>query len=176
VIGRNFCAWLLAAALSASLGAAAAQAAQGPYWPQFHGPNQDNKSPDTGLLKQWPEGGPKLVWKTQGLGYGYSSVSIAEGRIFTSGNIEDKSVVSALDVKTGRILWQTPNGPAWTKSFPGTRGTPTADGDRVYDESPLGNLVCLEAATGKRIWGLNILDAARAARRPWWHSTRPAAG
>ena len=133
--------------------------ADGPSWPQFHGPNQDNKSPDTGLLDQWPEGGPELIWKAKGLGYGYSSVSIADGRIFTSGNIDGKTVVTALDAADGRILWQTPNGEAWTKPVPGTRGTPTVDGDRVYDESPLGELVCLEAATGKKIWGLNILDA-----------------
>ncbi|HUT11687.1 MAG TPA: PQQ-binding-like beta-propeller repeat protein [Thermoguttaceae bacterium] len=133
--------------------------AEGPSWPQFHGPNQDNKSPDTGLLDRWPEGGPELIWKAQGLGYGYSSVSIAEGRIFTSGNIDDKTVVTALDAANGRTLWQTPNGEAWTKQVAGTRSTPTVDGDRVYDESPLGELVCLEAATGKKIWGLNILDA-----------------
>ncbi len=130
----------------------------GPSWPQFHGPHQDNKSPDRGLLKEWPEGGPKLIWRAEGLGYGYSSVSIADGRIFTSGNINDKTVVTALDAADGHILWQAPNGPAWTKSVPGTRGTPTVDGDRVYDESPLGELVCLEAITGKKIWGLNILD------------------
>ena len=36
----------LAAALTSAAG-----------WPQFHGPDRDNKSPDTGLLKAWPEGG-----------------------------------------------------------------------------------------------------------------------
>ncbi len=133
--------------------------ADGPSWPQFHGPNQDNKSPDTGLLDRWPQGGPELVWKADGLGYGYSSVSIADGCIFTTGNIGEKTVVTALDAADGHVLWQKPNGPAWTKQFAGTRSTPTIDGDRVYDETPLGELVCLEAATGKRVWGMNILDA-----------------
>ena len=133
--------------------------ADGPSWPQFHGPKQDNKSPDTGLLDRWPEGGPELIWKAQGLGYGYSTVSIADGRIFTSGNKDGKSLVTALDAADGHILWQTPNGTQWTAQFEGTRGTPTVDGDRVYDETPLGELVCLKAATGEKIWGLNILDA-----------------
>ncbi len=93
----------------------------GPSWPQFHGPNQDNKSPDTGLLDRWPEEGPELIWTAEGLGYGYSSVSIAEGRIFTSGNIDDKTVVTALDAADGSILWRTPNGEAWKKPYPGTR-------------------------------------------------------
>ena len=133
-------------------------AADGPSWTQFHGPNQDNKSPDKNLLERWPEGGPELIYKAEGLGYGYSGVSIADGRIFTTGNADGKSVVSALDADSGKILWQTPNGPEWIKQFPGTRSTPTIDGDRVYDESPLGELVCLEAATGKKVWGVNILE------------------
>ena len=132
--------------------------ADDPSWTRFHGPDHDNKSADTGLLMEWPEGGPKLLWTAEGIGYGYSGVTISDGRIFTSGNIDNRSVVTALDAADGKILWQTPNGKAWTKSYPGTRGTPTIDGDRVYDESPLGELICLEAATGKKIWGRNILD------------------
>ncbi len=149
--------WIIQIVLFACLALPAL--ADGPSWRQFHGPKQDNKSPDTGLLDQWPEGGPELIFTAKGLGYGYSSVSIADGRIFTSGNSGGKSLVTALDAADGHILWQTPNGPAWTAQFEGTRGTPTVDGDRVYDESPLGELVCLQAATGKKIWGLNILDA-----------------
>ncbi len=149
--------WIIQIVLFACLALPAL--ADGPSWPQFHGPNQDNKSPDTGLLDQWPQRGPQLIWTAKALGYGYSSVSIADGRIFTSGNIDDQTVVTALDAADGHILWQTPNGEAWTKQVAGTRGTPTVDGERVYDESPLGELVCLEAATGKRVWGLNILDA-----------------
>jgi hypothetical protein len=157
--------WITQTVLAASLALPAW--ADGPAWPQFHGPHQDNKSPDTGLLDQWPEGGPELIWKAEGLGYGYASVSIAGGRIFTSGNIDDQSVVTALDAADGRILWQTPNGEAWTDPVPGTRGTPTVDGDRVYDESPLGQLVCLEASTGKKIWELNILEAFEGENIRW---------
>jgi len=133
-------------------------AADGPSWLRFHGPKHDNKSTDTGLLKEWSEGGPKLLWTAEGIGYGYSGVTIADGRIFTSGNIDDRSVVTALDATDGHMLWQTPNGKAWKDPYPGTRGTPTIDGSRVYDESPLGELICLEAASGKKIWGRNILD------------------
>jgi len=133
------------------------ETAAGPYWPRFHGPNNDNLSADTGLLKQWPEGGPPLLWTAQGLGEGYSSVSIADGRIYTAGNIDEQTVITALDLE-GKIVWQKPNGPAWTKSYPGTRSTPTIDGDRLYHQSPLGNLVCMKAATGERLWGLNVLE------------------
>jgi outer membrane protein assembly factor BamB len=133
-------------------------AVDGPSWTRFHGPNHDNKSMDTGLLKQWPEGGPERLWTASGLGHGFSSVTIANGRIFVSGNIDDRSVVSALDSATGQILWQTPNGKAWMDPHPGTRGTPTVDGNRLYDESPFGELICLNASSGKKIWRRNILD------------------
>ncbi|MCS7303989.1 MAG: PQQ-like beta-propeller repeat protein [Thermoguttaceae bacterium] len=130
--------------------------AKGPYWPRFHGNDGHNRSSETGLLRQWPEGGPKLVWSAKGIGRGYASVSLAEGLIFTAGNIKGQTVVTALDLE-GNIRWQQDNGPAWTGDYPGTRGTPTYDNGRLYHESPLGELVCLQAATGKPIWRRNIL-------------------
>jgi outer membrane protein assembly factor BamB len=127
------------------------------FWPQFHGPLRNNVSNETGLLKEWPEGGPKLLWTAGGLGHGYSTVSIADGRIYTAGNLDGKTVVTAMDTR-GEVLWRAENGQAWTGDRPGTRGTPTIDGDRVYHESPHGDVICLETATGERVWGLNILE------------------
>src|SRR5947209_5089742 len=75
------------AALASLLTAAAAPNSSD--WPQWHGPHRDNLSPDTGLLQSWPNSGPPLAWKATGLGSGYSSVSIAAGRIFTMGDIAD---------------------------------------------------------------------------------------
>ncbi len=155
-----------------------------PSWPVFHGPNGDNKSTETGLLKAWPEEGPPLLWKSDQIGggiSGYSGVVLAEGRIYTSGNEEVKrlqdetertdvySTVYCLDAKDGKILWSYRNGPAWNDpgKFPGTRSTPTIDGDYVYDESPFGQLVCLEAKTGKKVWDLNILAEFEAKNITW---------
>ena len=137
-----------------------------PFWPRFHGPNFDNKSPDTNLLRSWPAGGPPLKWKLNGIGEGYSSVTLADRRIFTSGNIKNRTVVTALDL-SGKIIWQADNGPAWTGSYPGTRSTPTIDGPRVYDLSPLGQLTCFEAATGKPLWTVNILERFRSRNITW---------
>lgn len=130
-----------------------------PYWPQFHGPNRDNVSPDTGLMQTWPEGGPDLAWKAAGIGFGYSAVSLANGAIYTAGNIGEQTVVTALDLD-GAIQWQAKNGKAWAKkpNYPGTRGTPAIDGDRVYHESPHGDVICLDAKTGAEIWKVNILE------------------
>lgn len=145
---------------------AAATKPAGCFWPQFHGPKNDNISTDTGLLKQWPEGGPKLLWTAKGLGAGYASVAIANGMIYTSGNVDEQSMVIALDMD-GNILWKTPNGPAYTKSYPGSRGTPTVDGDRVYHENPTGDLICLNAKTGEKIWAKNILTDFEAGNITW---------
>jgi len=143
-----------------------ATAADSAYWPQFHGPKRDNMSTETGLLKQWPEGGPELLWTAKGLGHGYAGVSIADGQIYSAGNIDDESVVTAMDMD-GKTLWQTGCGPAWKGPYPGTRGTPTIDGDRVYYETPLGDVVCLDAKTGRKIWGLNILERFQGKNIRW---------
>jgi hypothetical protein len=127
-------------------------------WPQFHGPKGDNISNETGLLKSWPEGGPEMVWRTEGLGHGFSSVVVADGRIITAGNIGTETVITAVDMN-GKSLWQVKNGEGWNSkpAYPGTRGTPTIDGDFVYHENPHGNVMCLEAATGKIVWEVNVL-------------------
>ena len=65
-------------------------------WPRFHGPNNDNVSPDTGLLKTWPEGGPTRIWEAAGIGEGYSTVAIAVGRPYTTGSIDGDCVITAL--------------------------------------------------------------------------------
>lgn len=137
-----------------------------PFWPQFHGPNRDNISTEEGLLKQWPENGPDLVWTAQGLGHGYSTVSIAGGMIYTAGNIGGDTVITALDLD-GKMVWQATNGKAWTRDHPGTRGTPTIDGDHVYHESPLGEVICLDAKTGKTIWQVNIIEQFQATNIKW---------
>ncbi len=126
-------------------------------WPQFHGPHRNNISTETGLLKRWPEGGPKLLWTASGIGFGFSSMAIANGLIYTTGNIGDKTVITALDLD-GKVRWKAPNGPAYKRSHPGTRSTPTIDGDRLYHENADGDVVCMDAKTGKVLWHVNILE------------------
>ena len=130
--------------------------ARGADWPQFHGPNRDNISTETGLLKQWPAEGPKLLWTAQGLGHGFSAVAIANGLVYVTGNVGPDTLITALDLD-GKVKWTAKNGPAWTREHVGTRSTPTIDGGRLYHENADGDLACLDAATGKPVWSLNIL-------------------
>lgn len=140
--------------------------AEEPSWPQFHGPNRDNISTETGLLNEWPQRGPKLLWTAGGLGEGFASLSIASGMIYTAGNIADDTVITAMGMD-GKTLWQVNNGKAWHNPVPGARGTPTIDGDRLYHESPFGDVVCLDARTGEKIWGVNILDEFHSRPNQW---------
>jgi len=137
-------------------------------WPQFHGPRRDNISTETGLLKRWPEGGPKLLWTARGLGHGFASISVKDGGIYTAGNIGDHTVVTALGTG-GKTQWQVKCGGAWTRRglYPGTRGTPTLDDGRFYYETPLGDVVCLDAGSGKKLWGMNILSRFQGENIRW---------
>jgi len=89
---------------------------------------------------------------------GYSSATVVGDRVYVTGNLDGSSTVFCLDVSDGKPIWTYRNGDAWTDMFAGTRSTPLIDGEFLYDESPLGELVCLEAATGRQIWRRNLLD------------------
>ena len=99
-------------------------------WPCFNGARRDNTSDTTGLLAKWPKEGPPLAWTARGLGAGYSSVSVADGRLYTMGNKGDTEAVIALDAGTGEKIWSTPI--AWASqpsAGDGPRSTPTVSGD-----------------------------------------------
>jgi outer membrane protein assembly factor BamB len=128
--------------------------AASPDWPQFRGPNRDGKCEETGLLKEWPEGGPKLLWKLTGLGRGYSTISIVGGKFFTMGDRkgegdEGSQFVLAFDLASRKELWATRIGPPHSD---GPRSTPTVDGELLYAVGTDGDLACLETATGKIRW------------------------
>jgi len=135
--------------------AAAEEAAS---WPEFHGPLRNNISPETGLLKEWPEEGPELAWRYDECGIGFSGVSIADGRIYSAGDFDDEhEMVFALDLR-GRLLWKTANGPAWTGPTPGSHSTPTYNDGMVYHMTPLGRLAAFAADTGKEVWAVDLKE------------------
>jgi outer membrane protein assembly factor BamB len=144
---------LVASAILGSASATPARLKSAPGdWPGWRGPDRTGVSTETGLLKEWPRGGPKLLWKAEGLGGGFSTPSVAGGRIYllgtTGGHTE---VLLALDAKDGGKVWSTPVG-TMTGGHPGPRSTPTVDGDRVYVISSDGKLVCADTARGQVKW------------------------
>lgn len=154
------------------LGEAAAQSAGN--WPQWRGPKRDGISTETGLLKQWPENGPPLVWKATGAGNGYSSVAIANGRLYTLGLRGDREFVIAYDVANGKEVWATPHGGAFRNDRgDGPRGTPTVEGNRVYALGGNGDLSALDTATGKIVWTMNVLTKFGGEQITWGISESP---
>lgn len=134
------------------------QLARADDWPQFRGPNRDGISKETGLLTTWPPGGPPLLWTYGEAGVGFSLPAIVGQRLYTMGAKDNTDYVYALDTQTGRQVWATPIGPmrVCREGGDGPCATPTVDGDRLYVLSTLGELVCLERATGKKIWNINL--------------------
>ncbi len=126
---------------------------------QFRGPDRDGIYSATGLAKSWPEGGPKMLWSATGLNEGYASVSVASGKIFTTGMKDQQGTVFAFDT-AGKKLWATTYGEEHKgNGYPGTRTTPTYDDGTVYVLSSMGQAVALDATTGKIQWQVNILES-----------------
>lgn len=124
------------------------------HWPEWRGPNRDNVSTETGLLREWPENGPRLLWKAGGAGDGGGPVSVAGGLVFVLGSKEDKYCASALD-GAGRLVWSRPIGPKTGEyalmRFLGQCSI-TVDQDRVYACTAQGHLYCMKGASGETIW------------------------
>lgn len=155
----------------------AASSARAADWPQFRGPDRDAISKETGLLAQWPEGGPSLVWKATGVGDGHSSVSVAGGRVYTMGDGADGSYVHALDEQSGKHLWSTKLGKAGggedtTPNRTGARCTPTVDGNKLYVLGQYGELACL-TTDGKEIWRADLVKDYGGRVNRWAYAESP---
>jgi outer membrane protein assembly factor BamB len=146
-------------------------------WPQYHGPNRDNHSPDKGLLKEWPKDGPPLVWKASGLGdpkaNAYSSVAVVSDKVFTLGDTQNETMLYALNRATGEQLWSAKVADLKKVDHPGARSTPTVDGDRVYVLGQSGDLVCMSAKDGTEIWRKNLPKDFGGKVGGWLYSESP---
>ncbi|HPJ99279.1 MAG TPA: PQQ-like beta-propeller repeat protein [Candidatus Hydrogenedentes bacterium] len=127
--------------------------------PQFRGPHRDGRFDEEGLLKTWPEDGPPLLWVAHGLGKGYSSPSVADGKIYVPG-MADETTAAIFVLSTEGVIERTILvGPETEdKQAPGPRSTPTIEGDSLYMISGLGEVYCLDIASGTKRWSVNILE------------------
>ncbi len=158
---------------AAFLGMAVLDAAN---WPQWQGPDRTRISKETGLLKEWPANGPRLIWTANELGSGYGSMSVAGDRVYLQGARGSNSFVIALNRADGKEVWSKALGPVETKMRSdrgaGPRGTPTVDGDRLYVLTENGDLACLKT-DGSILWQLNILKEFGGPQLQWLVSESP---
>ncbi|WP_182867896.1 PQQ-binding-like beta-propeller repeat protein [Stieleria mannarensis] len=146
-------------------------------WPQWRGPERDGKSSESGLLDSWPAGGPKLLWQTDGLGDGYSTPSAADGVAYVICNQGmDAEQVIALSLSDGSKLWTTKIGPVGKNQgpqYPGTRSTPTIDGEKLYALGSDGDLACLDAKSGSIKWSKDLRSEFGGKPGKWAYAESP---
>ena len=127
-------------------------------WTQWRGPGRDARSSEKGLLDSWPESGPPLAWRVDGVGGGFASLAISDGTIYTLGDFGEGSYVVAVSEKDGAPLWKTRIGESGGhRKYPGPRSTPTVDGGQVFALNQHADLVCLDAESGKEVWSRNLV-------------------
>jgi outer membrane protein assembly factor BamB len=139
---------------------------------QWRGPHRDGKFTEAGLLQKWPDAGPELLLKVEGIGKGYSSVIATDQYMFATGMIDTLDYISCI-TSDGQIKWKVPYGRSWKQSFPETRGSATVEGDRVYVISGTGELVCLNVADGVIRWKVNVDKDYNAEWHIWGVSESP---
>lgn len=125
-------------------------------WPRWRGPNLDGISQEKGLLQEWPEEGPKLLWTAKGLGGGFGSVSVGKDAIYVMGRKQSIEYIHALSIEDGSIKWSAEVGQG--RGEQGPNCTPTIDDGKVYGISFNGELLCADAMTGDAKWKVSFPD------------------
>jgi outer membrane protein assembly factor BamB len=123
----------------------------------WRGPVRDGHYPDKGLLKQWPESGPEMLWVYENLGIGFSSPVVANGKIYVTGMEGDMGYIYILSSK-GVLENKFPYGKEDTGNYPGARSTPTIAGNLMYMAASQGEFVCMDLNTGSKKWSVNLFN------------------
>ncbi len=155
--------------LIVSLSVACALAAD---WPQYYGPRRDGTSTEKGILRTWPKGGPKVLW-TAPVGIGFGGPAVSAGKVYLldrDDTVGDK--LRCIDISNGKELWNFGYSAPGKFDHPGSRSTPSVDGDNVYTCGPLGDLYCISTTTHKPVWHKNIWKDFGGNELPRWAITQ----
>ena len=147
--------------------------ARGADWPCYRGPSHNGISQETDWNSNWPPAGPKVLWK-KSIGIGFSTTSVAAGRVYSMGNSDKKTdTVYCFDAATGQEIWKHSYPcPLLPESYEGgTLSTPTVDAGKVYTLSKMGDLFCLDAAGGKVLWHKQLKTEMGFAQPTWRFSS-----
>jgi outer membrane protein assembly factor BamB len=123
-------------------------------------------SSETGLMKSWPDAGPKLLWSNLELPKGFSSVSFGDNTIYITGTLGTYDNLVAMNMH-GEILWQKVMGRSWTGAYPDSRATPTVGDNMVYTCSGFGDLACFDGTSGEIIWSYRASEMNEGTYGSW---------
>ena len=135
-------------------------------WPQFRGLCRDGISEERGLLREWPETGPRALWSVTNLGRGFSSPVISGGRLVITGDFDEHLALLAFDL-TGGLLWRATNGASWKTPYPGALAAATFNSGRLYHENAHGRVACFEPANGREVWAVDVLKEFGGSNITW---------
>jgi len=125
-------------------------------WPQYLGPDRNAISPEKGLLRSWPEAGPKVLW-TVPLGAGFGGAAVSDGKVYVlDRDGDDKDVLRCLDLVTGKEQWSYTYDAPGRVQHPGSRSTPAIDGNYIYTCGSFGDLYCFDKNTHQPVWNKNV--------------------
>ncbi|MGA2498945.1 MAG: PQQ-binding-like beta-propeller repeat protein [Tepidisphaeraceae bacterium] len=127
-------------------------------WPQFQGPERSGISPETGLARSWPEGGPKVLW-TVDVGEGFAAAAIRDGKVHVLDRSPNgKDVLRCLDLGTGQEEWTCAYDAPGKLQYPGSRQVPTVDEKLIFAMGPFGNFNCIDRATHQIVWSHHMVN------------------
>lgn len=143
-------------------------------WNRWRGPNHNGIAATNKLTAAFPVTAPKELWKAQ-IGVGFSSVAISDGKVYASGNANNKDTIYCLNAADGKIAWShsydAPVDPNLYEGGPNS--TPTVDGDKVYTLGRRGQVFCFDKTNGKVIWSDNLAQKTGAQLPDWGFSGSP---
>lgn len=119
---------------------------------QWRGPDRNGVFPETGLLQQWPEKGPELIWRFDSLQMGHSSPAITEGAIYVTGMPDSITGYLFCLSHDGELLWKEPYGEEYKTFYTGSRSTPTVVGEMLYMLTGGGDVICFNLKERNKVW------------------------
>ena len=138
-------------------------------WPQFRGARRDAISNETGLLRQWPADGPKLLWQVQ-VCEGYAGAAIVGDRAY----FEDYDKTAAnwlgrcVSMSDGKELWRVTDAKRIRANHGITRTVPAVDGKFAFFLDPKCVLHAVDAAAGKEVWRKDLIAEYKATIPAWY--------
>ena len=143
-------------------------------WPQWRGPDKDGISRETGLLKEWPDGGPQVLWRVP-LGEGFSGISVVDKRIYSMFSEGDDEFVICLNASNGEEIWRFRSDSNYIESMGGNgpRATPTIDGELLFTVTAQGKLYALNTENGEKVWSHDLKGEFGSKIPRWGTCTSP---